>query len=181
LSYPGEIGTLDRFQQNAERLGFSSADRLRLYEALPGEVREAWDARRLAQIADRRFVAGQVGLKSYKRRGLPRPKVTRAAGPAPDDWRDGVEVLAGIPAEDYLPVLDPYTEPSRGRCRCPLPDHEDRNPSATYRDSVWYCHRCATGGGIFTAAAAISGLQDRGDEFGELCKWVAERMLGAAV
>ena len=178
--YRENIGTLGRFQANVGRLSLSGADALRLYEAVPEPIRASWDRRQLAQIDDSRYVAGQVGVKSYRKRKPRRPAPVRASRPTPDDWRDGVEVLASIEAEDYLEILVPESEPNRGRCHCPLPDHEDNNPSATYNGSVWYCHSCSTGGGIFTLAAAITGLRDRGDDFGELRKWVAERMLGAA-
>jgi hypothetical protein len=59
-----------------------------------------------------------------------------------------------------------------------LPDHEDLNPSASYSGTVWYCHRCSVGGGIFTLAAALTGLRERGEDFNELRRWTAERLVG---
>ncbi len=41
--------------------------------------------------------------------------------------------------------------------RCPLPDHEDRNASASLDTdtAAWYCHACAQGGGPYDAAVAL--------------------------
>lgn len=88
--------------------------------------------------------------------------------------------LKAIDAEIYLEILAPESEPSRGRCRCPLPNHEDRNPSASYTGTVWYCHRCATGGDIYTLGSQLLGLAERGEDFLELRRELAGRMLGAA-
>ena len=159
--------------------GLSGADRLRLFDALPESVQEAMWKDLAWTIADRRFLDGELPFQSRKPKRKRRP-VRQPATPVADDWRRMTETLASIPAETYLPILDPDCEPSRGHVRCPLPDHEDRHPSATYKDSVWYCHRCGEGGGIFQLGSELSGLGDHGDEFCELRRWVAERMLGAA-
>lgn len=41
--------------------------------------------------------------------------------------------------------------------RCPLPDHEDRNASASLDTdtAAWYCHACVQGGGPYDAAVAL--------------------------
>lgn len=156
--------------------GLSGADRLLLFNALPPQVQREMERHLEGQVADRRFRDGQVEFKSRKRKPKPRPRAARR--PTPTDWQAGTQALAGIPAEDYLPVIADVEPLPGGRVQCPLPDHEDRNPSATYKDCVWYCHRCGEGGGIFTIAAAISGLGDRGDEFCELRRWTAGRMIG---
>jgi len=170
--------TFEQFQRPLP--GLSGADRLRLFYALSESVRREMERDRVVKIADRRFLDGQVGFQSRKPKPKRRP-LRQPTTPAAEDWRRVTETIAAIPAETYLPMLDPDCEPDRGRVRCPLPDHEDRHPSASYKDSVWYCHRCGEGGGIFTAAAAITGLGERGDEFCELRKWLAERMLGVPV
>lgn len=41
--------------------------------------------------------------------------------------------------------------PDRGgwrKAECPVPDHEDRNPSASVNEDAcrWYCHACGRGG-----------------------------------
>lgn len=91
-----------------------------------------------------------------------------------------VDRLIDLPAEEYLERLDPLTEPARGRCRCPRPEHPDNHPSASYRDTSWFCHVCAEGGGIYQAAAAISGLPDHGPGFRLLHEWTANKIGVAA-
>lgn len=184
--------TLDRFQRNLDRLKISGPDGLRLWLALPESERRRMEARKIVQLDDRRvadghveFVKGKYQDPRNRRPGRSARHRIRAKGDSlnqqfdgPVDWRRGTEALASIPAETYLAILVPESDPHRGKCRCPLPDHEDNNPSATFRDSVWYCHVCATGGGIFTLGAALSGHYDHGPEFHELRRWLAERLLG---
>lgn len=144
-----------------------------LFHALPESVQDQMWVRLLEQTDDRRYADGLVEFKSRRPKPRPRPRLQ------PIEYRrDDTDALTSIPAETYLEILAPESEPGRGRCRCPLPDHEDRNPSASYRESVWYCHRCGAGGGIFQLGSALSGLADRGDEFPLLKTWVAERLLG---
>lgn len=164
-----------QFGRACDRIKLSDADKLTLFHALPeGVQRRFWERMRV-QIADRRYVNGDGPFVCFRPKQKPRKYSVRL----PDDgWQRGTEALASIPAETYLAVLVPESDPGRGKCRCPLPDHEDRNPSASYKDSVWYCHRCAEGGGIFRLGSALTGLGDRGDQFADLRKWLAERLLG---
>jgi len=157
-------------------LKLSGPDQERVFYALPEPVRRDFSDQVIRQREDERFADGYVGFKSHRK-----PKAKTAYKPRPltaQDWRPGTEAIAGVPAETWLPIIAGVEPLPGGRVRCPLPDHEDNNPSATYRDTVWFCHRCGVGGGIFTAASAISGLGDRGDQFFDLRKWVAERLLG---
>lgn len=160
--------------------GLTGADWRELAESLPGDTLRRMELRQLEQIDDRRYAEGLVEFKSRKPKRRPRParNVTTS-----QDWYRPTEILASIPAEQYLEILVPDSEPHRGKCRCPWPNgHEDRNPSATYggpEGTSFFCHVCAEGGGIFQLGAALSGLGDHGDEFFELRKWLAERMLGA--
>lgn len=169
-------GSIDDFQANLDALGWNGSIGLMLAEALPEEVLREWDQRQKARIADRRYVEDQVGFVSYKKRRPRRPAQKRAITAA--DWRKPTEVLAGIPAEVYIPALTDSEVFPGGRCNCPWPDHEDNNPSATFKDTVFFCHACGQGAGIFQLGAALSGLGDHGDQFFELRKWLAERMLG---
>ena len=161
--------------------GLAGHDRLLLFEALPSKVQaEMWHWLAV-KVADRHYANGTGPFIERRPKRQPR-RPRRAVSTLPsDEWRRGTEALASIPAETYLTVLAPESDPHRGKCRCPLPDHEDNNPSATYKDSVWYCHVCGTGGGIFTLGSALTGLGDRGDQFCELRKWLADQLLGAAV
>lgn len=174
----GANGSIDDFQAKLDRLDWNGEIGLVLAHALPEQVLREWDQRQKARIADRRYVEGQVGLVSYKQRRPKRPSQGRAITAA--DPRRPTEVLAGIPAEVYIPALTDSEVFPGGGCNCPLPDHDDLNPSASVKDAVWYCHRCGEGGGIFQLGSALSGLRDRGDQFFELRKWLAERLLGAA-
>ncbi len=53
--------------------------------------------------------------------------------------------------------------------RCFLPDHEDRNASASAStdNGVWYCHACSRGGGPYDAALALGHAKR---DAAELCK-----------
>lgn len=167
--------TFERFQRPLP--GLSGADRLRLFDALPESERAAMWQRLRERTEDRRFLDGDAAFVSRR----PKPRRINRQSPIAsggDDWRRGTEALAAIPSEVYIPVLTDSDPLPGGRVRCPLPDHDDRHPSATYRKTVWYCHRCGEGGGIFQLGSALSGLGDHGDEFGELRRWLAEQMLG---
>jgi hypothetical protein len=92
----------------------------------------------------------------------PRPKVSAIDGPDPYD---------GIPAVDYY---ERFTgrEVGRGLVRCPHADHEDHNPSCSLGSgataTVWKCHGCGRGGGIYQMASAVLGGPTeglRGDAF----------------
>lgn len=169
--------TFERFQRPLP--GLSGHDRLLLFQALPEKFQDEMWHRLSIKAADRHFAEGRGPF--IQRRTKPRRRSRRAFTTLPsDEWRRGTEALASIPAETYLAVLAPESDPSRGRCRCPLPDHEDRNPSSSYRDTSWYCHVCGKGGGIFQLGSALSGLGDHGDQFGELRRWLTNQMLGAA-
>lgn len=67
-------------------------------------------------------------------------------------------------ALDYLGLPAP-----RGRAiRCPLPEHDDRHPSASIygeRDGEsprWWCHTCARGGDVLDLVEAVRGGDRRG-------------------
>jgi len=175
----GNYGTVARFARAAKGFGISPADTNLLLDSLPEHVLGSMYAAERILVNDRHFADGSREFVSAKKKWTRAKKIPNGSV-TPQDWRRGTEVLAAIPAETYIPILTGSEPLPGGRVSCPLPDHEDRNPSATYKDAVWFCHRCGEGGGIFTLAAAITGRRDHGDEFCELRKWVAEQMLGAA-
>ena len=162
--------------------GLSGADRLLLFHALPQSVQDQMWRNHAVRIAVRRFMDDEAAFQS--RRPKPKCRPTRSEScqllRSPEDLHRGTEALASIPAEVYIPALTDSEPLPGGRVRCPLPDHDDLHPSATYKGSVFYCHRCGEGGGVFQLGSALSGLPDRGDQFPQLRAWVAERMLGAA-
>lgn len=50
--------------------------------------------------------------------------------------------------------------PDRGgwmKCQCPLPDHEDSNPSASVNEEAgrWRCHTCDKGGDVWDIVLAL--------------------------
>lgn len=103
-----------------------------------------------------------------------RPRIVSDNGHR-DAFERSLLALREIRAELYLATLVPESNPTRGICRCPLPnDHEDRRPSASYKGTAWYCHRCGIGGGLFTLAAAITGRATTGPDFIEVVNWAAK-------
>lgn len=171
-------GSVNEFQAKLNALGLSGSDALLLADALPEDVRREWDLRERARIADRRYVDGRVGLVSYKKCPIRRPAPARPIPASGSDQRDHTETIKSIQAEVYIPALTDSEIFPGGRCNCPWPDHADANPSASFKDAIFFCHRCGEGGGIFQLASAISGLPDRGAGFIELRRWIAQRMLG---
>jgi hypothetical protein len=169
------------YAERARRAGIAPADQAILWVALSEADSRPMTERQQIQIADRRYTEGNGPFVSRKPKRKPPRAALVSRHAAAEGWRRGTEALAAIPAETYLEILVPESEPNRGRCHCPWPDHEDRNPSASYRDACFYCHTCAEGGGVFQLGSALSGLRDHGDDFGELRKWLARRVLGAAV
>ena len=124
--------------------GLSGHDRLLLFEALPSKVQaEMWHWLAV-KVADRHYANGTGPFIERRPKRQPRrPRRTTSTLPS-DDWRRGTEALASIPAETYLAVLAPESDPYRGKCRCPLP--EPRMPAAcppTARPSL-PARRCPT-------------------------------------
>jgi hypothetical protein len=70
-------------------------------------------------------------------------------------------------------------EPDRGgKVCCPLPDHDDPEPSChVYEDSAqgWYCYGCGRGGDIYELAGALWGFRREGCEFVELRQLLEKR------
>lgn len=92
-----------------------------------------------------------------------------------------------------LDVVEAYNRwVGKGRCEpgdktsnimisCPVPGHEDRNPSADINltkgdGGVWNCHRCGVGGDKYTLAAIAFGIDDYQSKanFPELRRIMAE-------
>lgn len=70
---------------------------------------------------------------------------------------------------DILAVLDHYGLKVFGaersiqcKAQCPLPGHEDANPSATINteEQVFYCFTCAIGGDVYDIVKVREGLDD---------------------
>jgi hypothetical protein len=93
-----------------------------------------------------------------------------------DERQQILDRVRETPAEIYLPALAGVEPLPGGRCRCPLPEHEDLSPSASYRRCDWYCHPCGVGGGPFDLAAALTGLSLSGPDFWQVVAWAADRL-----
>jgi hypothetical protein len=72
-------------------------------------------------------------------------------------------------------------EPDRGgKVCCPLPDHDDPDPSCHVYGAAaqgWYCYGCGRGGDIYELAGALWGLRREGREFIQL-RGLLERRFG---
>jgi hypothetical protein len=82
------------------------------------------------------------------------------------EWDD--DPLRRIPAKEYLPVIADVEVSATGTCRCPLPDHEDRHPSAKTYGARWHCFGCNRRGGIIDVAAAVYGVEPTGADYWRL-------------
>lgn len=165
-----------RFQRNAERIGLTGPDILLLWNALPEAERVRRESRVAIQLDDRRYAAGHLEFKS--RRPRTRRRAVRSA-PIAVDRCQADDPLKALTFEQYAPILAPDCEPSRGKCHCPAPGHDDSHPSCSYKDNLWHCFSCLESGDIYSLGSLISGLDTRRD-FPELRRWLADRLLGAA-
>lgn len=91
----------------------------------------------------------------------------------PDAEKDA---LLAVPARRYIEALTGRGV-LRDMAQCPWhKGGQERTPSLHVggpEDTFWYCHGCAEGGDIFSAAAKVWGLDDRAD-FPELKKRLGE-------
>jgi len=77
--------------------------------------------------------------------------------------------LRAIPPPVYVRKLSGTDVPDAGgMVSCPLPDHEDPEPSCQVfgePDRGWYCYGCQRGGSIYDFAAPLLGRQTSGGDF----------------
>jgi hypothetical protein len=85
--------------------------------------------------------------------------------------------LRRIPATEYLPVIAGVEVSSNGRCRCPMPDHEDLHPSAKAYGARWHCFACGAGGSIIDLAVAIYGIEPSGPDYWRLRDRILEALV----
>lgn len=73
--------------------------------------------------------------------------------------------LEGVEAVDYVFRLT-GAEPNRaGYVHCPLPDHDERTPSFSCRDTRWRCYGCGCHGSIYELAGILWDLPRSGADF----------------
>jgi hypothetical protein len=97
---------------------------------------------------------------------------------------DSADVLLTIAPAVYFKTLAGTEVGHDSKTRCPLPDHQDADPSCHVYDDAdrgWYCYGCGRGGSIYDLARELSGIGDRGGDFHELRDWIARRLLHAPV
>lgn len=112
--------------------------------------------------------------ESWRRRCL---STVRARHWPEDDLRAQVETLRELPAPTYFFAIAGIEVPDRGgRVSCPMPDHVDQNPSCQVfpDERGWFCHACNRGGRAIELAAAVWGLETRGDDFVEVVERLGE-------
>jgi hypothetical protein len=124
--------------------------------------------------------------REWERQGRPRLRpATRSAGGSCSFERGAPDVLLDVDPPEYVELLAGVEVPARGgMIHCPLPGHEDRTPSCwVFEDAPrgWYCHGCHRGGSIYDLASELSGIGTRGDEFKELRRWIAGRLLTRSI
>lgn len=154
----------------------------------PGDIRrdvaeefgeELWtDLRR--RVDDRRWLAGDDVFRSGRRK----PKLTIASPrrPSPSTRQDEdldslITSIRSLTYPEYAPAIAGVEALPGGRTRCPWPEHEDSNPSCSWKGNLFHCHRCAEGGDLILLASRISGIDTRGSDFIELVRWIGDRLV----
>lgn len=85
------------------------------------------------------------------------------------------ELLKSISAVEYVEALTGEPLDGAGKMCCPLPDHEERTPSFTTRETRWRCFGCGKHGTIYDLASALWAMPLRGPEFLDLHRRLMER------
>lgn len=93
--------------------------------------------------------------EAAERERTPRP----APAPRPPGMGETLseEIKRRLPVEDYLGV------PAGRKILCPLPDHDDGNPSCHIYggNEGWYCHGCQRGGSVIDLVMHRDGIDER--------------------
>jgi hypothetical protein len=164
---------------------------LQAYLEAPEEVRAAFDRELVravrAQTDERRYEAAlddsdPVPPALPADRPQPIPRWTwrwqiRAARPAGTraerDYGDWIEWLASLDLVEIWTALTGDDSPAGRAVRCPLPDHDDADPSCyVYADTSrgWFCFGCQRGGSALDLGAILWQIEPRGAGFFEICR-----------
>src|ERR1019366_3035825 len=65
------------------------------------------------------------------------------------------EALLEIPCDEWLPALTQIEMPRGRTISCPLPGHDDVEPSCRFYETGFYCFSCNRGGRIFEFAGEL--------------------------
>jgi hypothetical protein len=138
--------------EEAAELGFSLPDFYASVLLMPIEASWREGARR---IWGQRWRDRAYRDRAIEQRGRP-----------VDDGFDAEKArLEGIEAVDYVFRLT-GAEPNRaGYVHCPLPDHEERTPSFSCRETRWRCYGCQARGSIYELAGILWDLPRSGADF----------------
>jgi hypothetical protein len=158
--------------------------RLELFEALPDDVQDAcWD-----DLGDRVRLWDESELLYEQRRyeewipkrHQPRRRSTAASsmGPRSVALSSG-DPLKNIEPRVYVEALTGEVVPANGWLCCPLPDHDDTEPSFQVLSSHWRCFGCGRGGSVIDLAGALHGIEPRGRGFWRLRDLIVEALLWA--
>lgn len=96
----------------------------------------------------------------------------RSLRPLGDD-----DPLRAIPLPVVFEILTGRV-PRSGMVRCPLPDHDDWEPSCHVGDELFFCHGCRAGGSAIDLGAELYGIQPRGHGYFEIRRRLAGDLLG---
>jgi CHC2 zinc finger len=147
-------------------------------EWMAGEWRllalEAHDAVELANDYD------PIDYPPAGKRHQPARRSTAATSTRPDAVKFSTDdPLKQIAPRVCVEALTGETVPDNGMLSCPLADHEDRTPSFQVLNSHWRCFGCNRGGGIIDLAAALYGIEPRGQGYWQLRDRILERLVWA--
>jgi CHC2-type zinc finger protein len=93
----------------------------------------------------------------------------------------GDDPLKSVEPRVYFEALAGVTVPPSGWVNCPLPHHEDRNPSCQVLSTHWRCFGCGRGGGAIELASELHGIEPRGRGFWRLRDLIVEALLWAPI
>lgn len=82
-----------------------------------------------------------------------------------------IDDLKAVPIASVAAALN-IRLPANGRGRCPLPGHEDRNPSFAIRDATnsFRCYACGRHGSVIDLVMEMEQL-----DFAAACRWLRDR------
>ena len=167
----------------------TAAGRARIFDRYPIEVRKACWAE-VSEGAGLR-IESEMLLEERWEQEWPPPKQRRSSlqtlanNPRArtrrnDEQRDTYnDPLKNIEGHVYFEVIAGIAVPVNGWVSCPMPDHEDAHPSCQVRGTRWRCWSCGAGGSIIDLAAAVWGIEPRGQGFGAIRRRVAAELLGS--
>jgi hypothetical protein len=167
----------------AATTSLSGHERRELFESLPNSWQgDAWTVLR-QQVEGRRLLDGEIDFAELAPIGAAAQTLRQRNGSAGIGRSGHDDPLLEIPPPAYFEVLVGEFVPERGgMIRCPLPGHEDREPSCRVYgepERGWTCFGCGRGGSIYDLAAAVTTLGTRGEDFNRLREWIAQRFLNA--